>query len=268
MDRVLHVDDQPLGAGLLPVVDLVERAHLAGRDAAPRRAPASQCSAGAPAGAPPRSAAMSSSRWATRSPLVAKRGSSVREPELAGERPPLCLGAAGHLDRRGPGAEEAVRRDRRVLVARPARAPRPRPSTGCPGRRARRPCRRAARCGRRGRGRCAPARRAPPPRRTRRSSRRRRSAIGTPTFVGSSIPVRLIRPPSPWRDLVVAGAVRLGAVVAEAGDGEDDQPRVELVQPGSTGKPRRSSTPGRKFSISTSARRDELGEHGEVVVAS
>ena len=32
-------------------------------------------------------------------------------------------------------------------------------------------------------------------------------------------------------DLVVAGAAALGPVVAEAGDRQDDQPRVELVQP-------------------------------------
>ena len=58
-----------------------------------------------------------------------------------------------------------------------------------------------------------------------------RSAIGTPTLVGCVDPGHRHQAALALRDLVVAGAVRLGTVVPEAGDRADHQPRVELVEP-------------------------------------
>ena len=60
-----------------------------------------------------------------------------------------------------------------------------------------------------------------------------RSPIGTPTRIG------LVRPGArqghqaglALRDLVVAGAAAFRAVMAEPGDGQHHEPRVELVQP-------------------------------------
>ena len=54
-------------------------------------------------------------------------------------------------------------------------------------------------------------------------------------------------------DLVVPGPSALRPVVSEPADAQQDQPRVELVQP-SAENPSRSRTPGRKFSMSTSPR--------------
>ena len=126
--------------------------------------------------------------------------------------------------------EQAVRRDRGVVVAlRPADLVRPR-STGCPGTRARRPRQPAARCGPPCRRRCGPARAARRARRTRRTCPASRSAIGTPDplrVVGPG-PGQRHQPGLALRDLVVAGPAALRAVVPEAGDREHDQPRVAL----------------------------------------
>ena len=112
--RVVDVDQQALRAGLLPVVDVVEGAHLAGRH--PR----------------------------LRQPLEPVLGRLVREqsldhldqlvavgdafgvgrearlgrvePELRREGPPQPLRTARDLDRGGAGGEHPVRRDRRVVV--------------------------------------------------------------------------------------------------------------------------------------------------------
>ena len=107
-----------------------------------------------------------------------------------------------------------------------------RPSSGCPGRRARRRPRRAATS--------APPARAPVRSRSWSAAStpyapyipESRSAIGTPTRCGSSgpAPVSDIRPGLALRDLVVAGPAALGAVVPEAGDRQHHQPRVALQQ--------------------------------------
>ena len=112
-------------------------------------------------------------------------------------------------------------------------APRARRSTGCPGRRARRRPRRAGWCARPGRVRCVS-----------RSCSAASDAVGA-VHPGQQVADRdadlrrLVRrgtgqrhqPGLALRDLVVARAAALGPVVAEAGDREHHQPRVDLVQP-------------------------------------
>ncbi len=98
----------------------------------------------------------------------------------------------------------------------------------CPGRRARRRPRRAGTCARPGRRRSARARGA------RRGCRRRRTSRRAGRRSGRADALRVVGAGSGERhqpglalgDLVVAGAPALRAVVAEAGDREDDQARV------------------------------------------
>ena len=150
-------------------------------------------------------------------------------------RAPYTARARGPRSRRRSGS--APYRSRTCRTARspgdgrrPVRAPRPRPSTGSPGRRARRPCRPAATCARPGRDRCVA--------RSCRAARTpnapfmpaSRSAIGTPTLVGLG-PGDRHQAALALGDLVVARALRLRPVVTEPGDRQDDEPRVQRVQP-------------------------------------
>ena len=222
---------RPCEQRLLPGVDVVERAHLAGRHpgVGEQREPvlgrrrSAKCAS---------SSAISSSRCGD--PLrrwwrSAGRPGRARAPPQSARHSPsepqaIWIGARA-------GREHAVRRDRRVVVAGQARAPRRRPSTGCPGRRARRPSRPAARCARRGRGRCASRSCSAASTPKAPFMPASRSAIGTPDLgrllgAGDRHQAALA-----LRDLVVAGPRRLRAVVAEAGDRQHHQAGVELVQP-------------------------------------
>ena len=249
---VLDVDEQPLGPGLLPVVDPVEGAHLAGRDA-DRREPGQQVGervrreglvdrarSRRPGCAPgPR-------WWRT---AGRRRAGRARQPAAAtGSR---CRPRSA-ADRRRRGT---ARTGRSTGGGCPARtAPRPRRCTACPGTRARRRSRPAARCAR-------PCRRPVRSRSCRAAATpyapyipASRSPIGTPTRIGSSgpVPVSDIRPASPcaiwsyparppsgpsWPKPVIDRTTRRGFSSCSR----------------STGKPSRSSTPVRKFSTSTSA---------------
>ena len=192
--------EQALAQRLVPRVDLVEAAHLAGRD--PGGGQLGQQRLGVAVGErrldqlddPVPVADPLRGSW----PGPRPRGRARTPAQNLRHRPSLptaiCTDAVA-------AAEEAVRRDATGGGC-PARGrPRPRPSTGCPGRRARRRPRRAATCARRvpttGAVAARGARRA---RRTRRTSRTSRSAIGMPTRCGSSgpDPVSDISPASPW----------------------------------------------------------------------
>ena len=194
---VLDVDQQALGEGLVPGVHVVEGAHLAGGDAdrppaapaRPRRRPrTSACSI----------TAISSSRSATRSPVAWRTASSSMpsSPDSRRHSPSLpqaiCTGASAVWNR-PYGAIDGV------VVARPRAGPRGPPSTGCPGRRAHRPPRRAGWCARPGRGRSPPARAARRAPRTRRTSRPAGRRSARRPWCGSSGdgPVSDISPASP-----------------------------------------------------------------------
>ena len=230
---VLDVDEQPLRAGLLPVVDAVERADLARRARRPargrrsdvvdepvgerrvhqrrsaprgaRRGRGSARSAGPSASSPTTGANL---RHSPSLPTATCTIASLQRNEPYGEIDgwwlPCARGTSpGH---RVAGALEGVDADDRGEQ-------------------------RGAHD--RSRGRCAPARRGPRRRRTRRTSRpagrrsgRRRGSASSGVRAGERHQPRLA-----LGDLVVAGAPALRAVVAEAGDRQDDQARVELVQP-------------------------------------
>ena len=227
---VLDVDREALAGDLVPRVDLVEGAHLARGDRRPRRAGPARL------GRPGRERRLDDLDRPARGrhPLgVGGQAGGRRVDVEAGAEPaPQALAADRDLHAAVGAVEQPVRRDRGVVVAlRPADLARRR-STGCPGRRARRRSRRAARCG----PRC------PAPVRSRSSSAARtpyapympasRSEIGTPDLlrvVGAGAGQRH-QPGLALRDLVVAGAAALGAVVPEAGDREHHQPRVQLLQ--------------------------------------
>ena len=154
-------------------------------------------------------------------------GRPASSPTAAAKRPPQPLGAA-----RPPGsapvpvANMPVRRDRRVVRAGDARhLAAEQPAGALEGVHADH-ARRAATCGRPARGRCGCARAARPPRRTRRFIPASRSAIGTPDLGRLLGAGHRHQPALALRDLVVAGAPRLRAVVAEAGD------RQPITRPG------------------------------------
>ena len=195
-----------------------------------RSSRASQCSASSAANSDS-SLPISASRLATRSGLVAKpssAGSHASAVHRARHRPSepqaIWIGAVR-------GREHAVRRDRGVVVAgEPGHLAGHGPLGALEGVHADH-ARRAARCARRGRGRCgarscsaATTPKAP-------FMPAIRSAIGTPTLVGWRGAGDRHQPALALGDLVVAGARRLRAVVAEAGDRQDHQAGVELVQP-------------------------------------
>ena len=107
---------RPCDERLVPGVDVVHRPHLAGRHAGVGEQ-ASQCSAGWSANrASIRS--ISASRFATRWAFVAKPVLGGVPAEGPAQRAPQALGPARDLHRRIGGLEHAVRRDRRVVVAR------------------------------------------------------------------------------------------------------------------------------------------------------
>ncbi len=115
--RVVDVEDQPLRRRLLPLVDV-------GRRSAPRR-PGHPTSASARdelveavgRRRPPSISAMRRSRFATRSRLVARPGVAGSMPNAVGELDPQPLAADRRSGPCRPAAEQAVRRDRRVVVA-------------------------------------------------------------------------------------------------------------------------------------------------------
>ena len=229
---VLDVDQQALRPGLVPVVDLLQVLDLAAGHADLRTA--------SPAG-------RGSSSRRTPASTAARTTAAVAHP----------LGVAGELrsgqrDAEGgcePGPQSlrtrrrSARRRRRSGTARRGRwtdgagprpwGPRRPPSTGCPGRRARRPRWPAARCGPARRGRCWPARAASRAPRRRRTSRPagRRSARPTLVGVSGSGPGHRHQTGLALGDLVVAGPAALRPVVAETGDRQHHQRRVELGQP-------------------------------------
>ena len=200
-------------------------------------------------------AAISSSRWATRSRLVANRGSSASSPTAAANFRHSPSDPTATCTGDGRGREHPVRRDRRVVGARRRPAPR-RPSShrgalegvhaDDPGQQ-----RRADDAAAAGRVR---ARAAPPRRRTRGSSRPagRRSARRPWSAARCRSPTSAR--PRPAR----SGRSRRGSASGPSWP----KPVIEPITSRglsswsrSTGKPRRSSTPARKFSSSTSARR-------------
>ena len=189
----------------------------------------SQCSAGWCAKCDS-SRAISASRCATRSGLVAKPSSSGSHCERGAQRAPQALGPAGDLDRGAGGGEHAVRRDRRVVVAGQAgHLAGDGPAGALEGvyadhagqqRRTHDPA--AAGPGPFGEG-GEDADRAVHPRD---QVGDRHADLGGLLGAGDRHQAALA-----LGDLVVARPGRLRPVVAEPGDRQDHQPRVELVQP-------------------------------------
>ena len=113
-----------------------------------------------------------------------------------------------------------------------------------------------------GAGRARAARR---PRRRRRSSRRAGPRSARRPWSARLGAGDRHQPALALRDLVVAGPAALGTVVAEAGDRQHDQAAGSARAAARPGSPSRSSTPTRKFSISTSARRTSRASTSRVL---
>ena len=160
-------DQQALRPGLVPAVHLVQRADLPGRDAEFRQALHQLVAPVATEGGVDRG----DHRVPVGHPIGVAFPLRPAQSERGGKALPEPVAADRDLHRSVGGMEQPVRADRGMVRRRPSRAPRRPQCTGCPGRRARRPCRPAARCGPPCRARCVPARAAQTPHRTRRTCR-------------------------------------------------------------------------------------------------
>jgi hypothetical protein len=226
---VLDVDQEALGERLVPAVDLVDRADLPGRDAGGGE-PGQQLLGG---NVGERALEQFDDLLPVPDPLAVggqARGVGV-EVELRAELSPQRLGAAGELDAAPLAVEQAVGRDRRVVVALGAAdlagdGPR-RPLEGvhADDRGQQRRAHHLAAAG------------------LLALHQRGQHAVGA-VHAGQQVadrhahPLGVVRPGPGQRhqagltlgDLVVAGAPTLGPVVAEAADRQLHQPRVQLGQ--------------------------------------
>ena len=264
--RVIDVEHQSLGPGLLPLVHLLQILHLAAGHPdlgqpvrAARRSTTGRTRHPPPPGPPP-SSGPGRGWWRSRARSPAGRRPARTAPTVPPIRPrsapsrPRCGTARTGRSTGGAGPP-------------PGAPPRP-PSTGCPDRRAPRPPRPAARCGPTRRVRWSPARAVrPPPRRRRTSPRAGRRSAPRPS---SESPDRgrssTSGPPRPGR----SGRSRPGRLRvrrARTRRSTACTSRGLSSTSRSTGKPSRSNTPGRKFSSSTSLRRTSSVRAACAVVA-
>ena len=225
--RVVDLEQQPLGPGLLPVVDVVDGAHLPGRDARGDEQvepvlggcggeDALDLGDQAPAGSD--------------SLAVGAVALVVRvEPDRPGEGVPQPLRRHAHLDRGRRGREQAVRRDRRVVRAGEARhLARDGPAGALEGVQPDH--------ARQQRGADHPASPGAVPLVQRRDHAVREVQAGDQVGDGNADLGGHLGAGDAHQtalalgDLVVAGAVALRPVVPEAGDPADDQGRVERVE--------------------------------------
>ena len=112
-DRVVDVEHEPAGACLVPLVDAVEGADLAG--GTPISSRVTSRSARVRSAKAALTAALTASRWATRSRLVAMPSPAGSMPKAVASLT-LTLTAAGDLEHAVLALEQAVGRDRQVVV--------------------------------------------------------------------------------------------------------------------------------------------------------